>query len=203
MTSDLLLETDFATLPDLVRAYAAERPDDIAAADPMRRLSWSKLDAMMDRIAARLQADGFVKGDRTAIAGLNSVEQMAAILGTLRAGGVAGLITNSATGEQMAAMIADTGARHLFLDQAAAVSLEGHPVTATDRIAMDGSDAGVALDDWMAHFDIRCTDRHQASADTLATAELLLRLWPRIAAEGGRWRDLVRLAGRRRWLVRR
>ena len=64
-----------------------------------------------DRIAARLQADGFAKGDKTAIAGLNSVEQMAVILGTLRAGGVAGLITNSATGEQMAAMIADTGAR--------------------------------------------------------------------------------------------
>ncbi|MGN6691251.1 MAG: class I adenylate-forming enzyme family protein [Sphingopyxis sp.] len=150
MTGTRLLDTDFATLPDLVRGYAAERPDDIAATDPARRLSWSELDAMMDRIAARLQADGFAKGDRTAIAGLNSVEQMAAILGTLRAGGVAGLITNSATGEQMAAMIADTGARHLFLDQAAATSLEGRHVTASDRIAMDGSEAGVPLDGWMA-----------------------------------------------------
>lgn len=60
-----------------------------------------------------------------------------------------------------------------------------------------------SLDDWMAHFGIRCPARHQASADTLATAELLLRLWPRIAPEGGRWRDLVRLAGRRRWLAER
>ncbi|WP_428678639.1 class I adenylate-forming enzyme family protein [Sphingopyxis sp.] len=149
MTSASLLDSDFATLPDLVRGYAAERPDDIAAADPARRLSWSELDAVMDRIAARLQADGFVKGDRTAVAGLNSVEQMAAILGTLRAGGVAGLITNSATGEQMAAMIADTGARHLFLDAAASASLEGQTVTATDRIAMDGSDVGVPLEEWM------------------------------------------------------
>lgn len=57
-----------------------------------------------------------------------------------------------------------------------------------------------SLDDWMAHFGIRCLARHQASADTLATAELLLRLWPRIALEGGRWLDLVRLAKRRRWL---
>jgi long-chain acyl-CoA synthetase len=150
MTSASLLDTDFATLPDLVRAYAAERPDDIAAADPVRRLSWSELDATMDRIATRLQADGLAKGDRTAVAGLNSVEQMAAILGTLRAGGVAGLITNSATGEQMAAMIADTGARHLFLDAAASASLEGQIVTATDRIATDGSDAGLSLEDWMA-----------------------------------------------------
>ncbi len=150
MTSTDMLESGFATLPDLVRVHAGERPDAIAAADPMRRLSWSELDALTDRIAARLQQDGFAKGDRTAIAGLNSVEQVAAVLGTLRAGGVAGLVTNSATGEQMAAMIADTGARHLFLDSAAAVSLEGQDVTASDRIAMDGSDTGVSLDKWMA-----------------------------------------------------
>lgn len=60
-----------------------------------------------------------------------------------------------------------------------------------------------SLDDWMAHFGIWCPARHQASADTLATAELLLRLWPRIALEGGCWHDLVRLAGRRRWLAER
>ena len=150
MTSTDLLAGDFATLPDLVRAHAADRPDAIAAADPVRRLSWSELDALVDRIAARLQQDGFAKGDRTAVAGLNSVEQMAVILGTLRAGGVAGLITNSATGEQMAAMIADTGARHLFFDSAASASLEGQVVTASDRIAMDGCTAGPPLDAWLA-----------------------------------------------------
>lgn len=150
MTSSDLLTGDFATLPDLLRAHASERPHAVAAADPFRRLTWSELDQLTDRIAARLQQDGLQKGDRTAIAGLNSVEQMAVILGTLRAGGVAGLITNSATGEQMAAMIADTGARHLFLDQAAAASLEGQTIAASDLIAMDGSDAGIALDAWMA-----------------------------------------------------
>lgn len=150
MTSAQMLESDFATLPDLVRAHARERPTDIAAADPARRLSWSELDALVDRIAARLQQDGFAKGDCTAIAGLNSVEQMAVIIGTLRAGGVAGLITNSATGEQMAAMIADTGARHLFLDKAAQASLDRQAITASDLIAMDDSDAGMPLDAWLS-----------------------------------------------------
>ena len=150
MTSADLLASDFATLPALVRAHAAERPDAVAAADPARRLTWAELDGQVDRIAARLQQDGFAKGDRTAVAGLNSVEQVAVILGTLRAGGAAGLITNSATGEQMAAMIADTGARHLFLDSAAADSLTGQAVAARDRIAMDGGGAGVPLDQWMA-----------------------------------------------------
>src|SRR3546814_21119947 len=92
MTSIEMLDGDFAALPDLVRAHAAERPDAVAAADPSRRLSWSELDQLTDRIPARLQQDGFAKGERTAIAGLNSVEQMAVILGTLRAGGVAGLV---------------------------------------------------------------------------------------------------------------
>ncbi len=150
MTIDDILSTDFAALPDLVRTHALQRPDAVAAADPSRRLSWSELDRLIDRIAARLQEDGLGKGDRTAIAGLNSVEQVAVILGTLRAGGVAGLITNSATGEQMAAMIADTGARHLFLDSAASAGLEGQTVTASERIAMDGSEAGTPLDRWMA-----------------------------------------------------
>src|SRR3546814_16837922 len=110
---------------------------------------------MVDRIAARLQQDGFAKGDRTAIVGLNSVEQVAAILGTLRAGGVAGLVTNSATGAQMAAMIVDSGARHLFLDAPAAANIEGQAVTAGERHAIDGRDAGAPLDDGLARAEAR------------------------------------------------
>src|SRR3546814_18281875 len=90
MTSADLLASDFATLPDLVRAHAGERPDAVAAADPVRRLSWSELDRMVDRIAARLQQDGFAKGDRTAILGLNRVEQVAATPAPPRDGGAPG-----------------------------------------------------------------------------------------------------------------
>lgn len=59
-----------------------------------------------------------------------------------------------------------------------------------------------SLDDWMAHFGIRCAVRHQAMADALAEAELLLRIWPRIAAECASWRDVERLASHHRWLGR-
>lgn len=149
MTSREMLDSSFATLSDLVRAHAAERPDDVAAADPEHRLSWSEIDRLIDRIAARLQQDGLAKGDRTAIAGLNGVEQMAVILGTVRAGGVAGLITSSATGGQMAAMISDTGARHLFVDRHARGSLDGYRIAAKYLVAMDGSDAGEPLADWI------------------------------------------------------
>lgn len=58
-----------------------------------------------------------------------------------------------------------------------------------------------ALDEWMTHFGIVCAQRHQAAADALATAELLLRLWPRLRAEGAvDAAAMARLADRRRWL---
>lgn len=60
-----------------------------------------------------------------------------------------------------------------------------------------------ALDDWLAHFGIRVAVRHQAAADTWATAELLQRLWPLALAQGcaARFDALARLAASRRWLA--
>jgi DNA polymerase-3 subunit epsilon len=62
-----------------------------------------------------------------------------------------------------------------------------------------------ALDDWLAHFGIPCLARHQAAADTLATAELLLALWPRLRQELGEragFTGLLRLADQQRWVQR-
>lgn len=60
-----------------------------------------------------------------------------------------------------------------------------------------------SLDEWMAHFGIRCAMRHVAIADALAESELLLRIWPRLAPECAGWGDLERLAAHHRWLARR
>jgi DNA polymerase-3 subunit epsilon len=60
-----------------------------------------------------------------------------------------------------------------------------------------------ALDEWLAHFGIECAVRHQAAADTLATAELLLRLWPAARAQGcASFKGLARLARQQRWLAK-
>lgn len=59
-----------------------------------------------------------------------------------------------------------------------------------------------ALDDWLALHGIVCAARHEAAADTLATAELLLKLC-RIAVTRGEpchFKGLRRLAEQRRWL---
>lgn len=61
-----------------------------------------------------------------------------------------------------------------------------------------------ALDDWLRHFGIECAVRHQAAADTLATAELLLRLWPRARQmRCASFAGLSELADNQRWLMGR
>jgi len=60
-----------------------------------------------------------------------------------------------------------------------------------------------SLDEWMAHLDIRCAVRHQAAADTLATAELLQKLWPAALTEmRGKvtFAAASHLAAQRRWI---
>ncbi len=59
-----------------------------------------------------------------------------------------------------------------------------------------------ALDEWLAHFGIVCTPRHQAAADTLAECELLLRIWPRMAGQCHTWNDVEKLAAHQRWIAR-
>jgi DNA polymerase III subunit epsilon len=67
--------------------------------------------------------------------------------------------------------------------------------------ALQPQHASRSLDDWLGAFGIECTQRHRASADALATAELLLRLLPAARADGAAgFAGLARLAARRRWL---
>ena len=59
-----------------------------------------------------------------------------------------------------------------------------------------------ALDDWLGHFGIECAVRHQAAADTFATAELLMRLWPYLKREASSWASLRAIARHASWIPR-
>jgi len=59
-----------------------------------------------------------------------------------------------------------------------------------------------SLDDWLAAFDITMAARHNAAADALVTAELLLRLRARAEAEAQfDHAALVRVSRQHRWLA--
>jgi len=58
-----------------------------------------------------------------------------------------------------------------------------------------------SLDDWLAAFGIECTVRHNAAADALATAELLLRLKSMAAKQGASgFGGLAKVARQKKWL---
>ncbi len=59
-----------------------------------------------------------------------------------------------------------------------------------------------ALDDWLDQLELKCEARHQAAADALVTAQLLVKLWPvsQTAADALRFHTLQRLCQQRRWL---
>ena len=143
MTAEMMLAGDFATLPDLIRAHAAERPDRIAIATADGTIDYRSLDTRMDRVAAALLRDGLMPHQAVAIVGAASIDYAVAFLGTLRAGCVAAPLAPSATPEAIAAMIADCGAPIVLLDDAAVAALAGQTLAARMVPFAD-------FDDWLA-----------------------------------------------------
>lgn len=72
--------------------------------------------------------------------------------------------------------------------------------------ALHPGEGARSLDEWMQRLGVHCTQRHRAAADALATAEILLKLWPDLRREAGaggvRLQTLQGLARARKWLQR-
>jgi len=145
MSAEALLTSDFATLPDIIRAHARERGGKTAVADLAASYSYAELDVMMDRVAAALQRDGVGQGGSVAIISASSIRYAVVFLGTLRAGCVAAPLAPSSTPEALAAMIADCGAPIVFVDGDNQAAIAGQPVTAKQvRLDTDAFDAWLA-----------------------------------------------------------
>jgi long-chain acyl-CoA synthetase len=108
-----------ASLAELLTRAAAEAPDRTALTEAAtgRRVTWSALDAEVDRVASGLIRMGLVAGYRVVIALPNRIEFVTAYLGALRAGLVAVPVNpRSATGE-LVRLVADCGARVAVTDR--------------------------------------------------------------------------------------
>jgi acyl-CoA synthetase (AMP-forming)/AMP-acid ligase II len=147
-----LLDQDFATIPELIRTHAELHPDHAALIQDDRQLDFAALDADMDRVGAALQRDAVRPGDVIAICAATSIEYVTLFLGALRVGVAVAPLAPSSTAENLAAMVADGGARLLFLDRSVAATLE--PVLAQLRaqcIALDmPAPNGVPFESWLA-----------------------------------------------------
>ena len=147
------LAKPFGSYCGLISAWGrirGERPALICGDDSM---SWRGLDMVTGRIAAQLQRDGLAKGQAVAILGATSISYALVYLAAVRAGGCAAPLTTSATPTQLADMIADSGAMHLFIDTPKRIELaeSGVPFPPVTHVMLDESDGYAAsLDDWMA-----------------------------------------------------
>jgi acyl-CoA synthetase (AMP-forming)/AMP-acid ligase II len=153
-----LLAQSFGTLPDLIRRHAATQPNKLAITDGDAEATYAELDAAMDRAAAALQRDGTVQGQAVAMVSYPSVAQSIIFLAALRAGSVAAPIQPSATAEQIAGMIGDSGANLVFLDAANAKALKGETLAARVIMLED-------LDAWLAPEDSKPTPVEIAPLD--------------------------------------
>jgi long-chain acyl-CoA synthetase len=135
----------FQAIPDLIRGHAQDHPAQAALRQGARSLSWRELDRQMDRVAAALQRDGLQPQDSIAICAANSIEYAVTFLGALRAGAAVAPLPTGSLPEQLAGMVADSGAKLLFAD-GSVPALAG----AARRIALDGGGHGEAYAQWLA-----------------------------------------------------
>ena len=141
--------TEFRVLTDMIRETAREAPDRIALEDEKRAITYARLDALMDRVAASLRRDGVAPRDSIAICAASSVEYMVVFLGALRTGVAVAPLAPSSTAESLAAMLRDCGAKLLFLDLSTRESLAAAP-EAIRKISLDGGAAGEPFETWLA-----------------------------------------------------
>ena len=153
----------YRTIASRVRGHAGARPAQPALIDDEHALSWAELDALMDRIAARLQRDGVAAGEAIAVCAASSVRYAAIFLGALRAGVVVAPLAPGVTPQSFASMLADSGARLLFHDATADAAMQGLDA---DLPRIELADAGrgheasaasrsLAFADWLAPKGLR------------------------------------------------
>ncbi len=139
------LAEPFGSFSQVLADWAGLQQDKDALLDDSGKLSWSELHDRVERIAARLQELGLREGESVAILGTSTIPYAIVFLGAVRAGGVAAPLTTSATADQLAAMAADSGARHIFIDRAKLTELGEGCFPGVTKIVLDEE-----LDGWMA-----------------------------------------------------
>ena len=145
-----MLEQPFATMPDMIHAVALARPRHAALVQGESTVDFAALDALIERVAASLQRDGCRPQDVIAICAASSIEYAAVFLGALRAGVAVAPLAPSSTAQSLRGMLDNAEARLFFVDAPVREAMGAHVPAELRCIALDGSAAGMRLDDWMA-----------------------------------------------------
>jgi acyl-CoA synthetase (AMP-forming)/AMP-acid ligase II len=142
------LARPFGTLSDVLRIHAAERPDAVALIKDDDSLSYAGLEILIDRIVRAFSGAHIDPGDSIAICALSSIEYAATFLAGLRAGIAVAPLAPSSTPTAIAEMVADCGAKLLFIDAVVGTAL-AHTPLACPLISFDDSSFGLKFSTWL------------------------------------------------------
>jgi len=139
--------TEFLSLTDMIRRCAAESGDKAAIICEGETVTFSGLDALIDRCAAALQRDGIVPRDAIAICATGSIRYAVTFFGALRAGAAVAPLSPATHPDSLAGMIDNAGARLVFVDAAIEQALSTVTLPAGVRLVrIDTGD----FDAWLA-----------------------------------------------------
>jgi long-chain acyl-CoA synthetase len=128
-------------LADLVSQAAGEAPERIALVEADgRSLTWSALEDEVSRVATGLGDVGIRAGHRVLIVLGNRLEFVTAYLGVLRAQAVAVPVNPGSGVDELARMVADSGARLAFGDAGSVAALREAVATVADGPAGGAND---------------------------------------------------------------
>lgn len=151
MNPETLLEQEFGLIAELIHAHAQERPRHPALLDEQRSLGFAELDQSMDRVAVALQRDHVGNGEAVAICAAACIDYGVVFLGALRAGVAVAPLAPSSTPESLVTMLADSGAKILFLDESVAVALATVALPAgLQLVRLDRAPGVRSIDSWLA-----------------------------------------------------
>jgi long-chain acyl-CoA synthetase len=157
-----------ATIADIARVHAVERPDAIALVAGERAMTFAELDASSNRAAQALRAAGVGFGDRVAFVEKNGVEFFEILCGAAKLGAVMVPLNWRLTPSEMQHIINDADARVVVVGD----EFFGHLAAIEDQltrveamIAIGAHDRWPAYDDWLAAHDTENPSVTTASDD--------------------------------------
>ncbi len=110
-----MIERPGLNISGSIMSHAKFRSAGIAFICGDRRVTWAEFDRRVNKVANALLAAGLRKGDKVSLLGLNSIETLEIMYGTLRAGGVTVPLSALLTPDLISSLVIDSGSRFFFV----------------------------------------------------------------------------------------
>src|SRR3954471_2342373 len=164
------------TMSDQLARHARKTPDVTALRFDGAGRSYAELDERVTRLARALQQRGVGVGDRVAVLALNGMEAWESYLAGVRLGGIVVPVNFRLVADEIAYVLADSGAVALVVDSAlaevAAKAREQVPGCAT-ALVIGGGNAGPGSEDYEAALQAASAEPFELVVDENAPAFIM------------------------------